>query len=73
MAAARGHTGALTIRPFWPRYVTRETEAVIWVVDAGDAARVEESRAALCGLLEREMLLLGLPLLVLLNKATHSL
>lgn len=61
--------GAAAIRPFWSRYVTRDTAALIWVVDAHDAARIGESQEALRVLLERQQFLAVLPLLVLLAKS----
>ena len=60
--------GAPAIRPFWSRYVTRDTLGLIWVVDATDAARRDEASEALAALLEREPRLRVLPLLVFANK-----
>ena len=64
--------GASTVRPFWSRYVTRDTEGVIWVVDCCDAGRVSDSCALMLELLQTHVLLRGLPVLVLLNKAEQA-
>ena len=60
--------GAPAVRPFWRRYAAPETRALVWVVDASDAARLAESAAALAPMLA-EPRLARLPLLVFANKA----
>ena len=60
--------GAPAVRPFWRRHAAPETRALVWVVDASDAARLAESAAALAPMLA-EPRLARLPLLVFANKA----
>ena len=50
------------------RMYYQSTQAVIWVVDASDRARFEESRQALVQALNEDELA-GVPLLVLANKS----
>ena len=57
------------MRQYWHKYATDDTDAIVWVVDGTDQARVDESRAALRAALESAPLLGRLPLLVLVNKA----
>lgn len=56
------------MRPYWTKYVTADTRALIWVLDGSDRVRLEEARSALRSLLATEPRLGGTPLLVLLNK-----
>ena len=56
------------MRPYWEKYVTFDTRALLWVLDGSDHARLEEAAAALRSLLEREFRLRDMPLLVLVNK-----
>lgn len=58
--------GAVSLRPIWERYV-QEAEALIWVVDSSDHARLDESRDVLKPLVARPNLQKS-PLLVLANK-----
>lgn len=58
--------GAKALRPIWERYV-EDAEALIWVVDASDATRLEESASCLRELMSRKHLIHS-PLLVLANK-----
>jgi GTPase SAR1 family protein len=61
--------GAAAVRPYWDRYVTFDTRALIWVLDGSDRGRLEETSVALRAVLEGEIKLRGTPLLVLLNKS----
>ena len=65
-------SGTLAARPPCGRsgagYAAPETRALVWVVDASDAARLAESAAALAPMLA-EPRLARLPLLVFANKA----
>ena len=56
-------------RPFWSRYVTYDTAALLWVVDAADGARLAESGAQLAAILQSEPRLRRMPLMVLGCKA----
>ena len=60
--------GAAAVRPYWTKYVTTDTRALIWVLDGSDPVRLEEASSALRSLLATEARLRGAPLLVLLNK-----
>ena len=61
--------GAAEVRAFWPRYATRQTDAVAWVVDGANPSRLGESARALAELLRAAPHLRTLPLLVLVTKA----
>ena len=61
--------GAVSMRPFWSRYVDETIDGLIWVVDGADIARLPESAAELRTLLQREPRARMLPLLVLANKS----
>ena len=58
--------GQRAIRPYWRHYFG-ETNALIYVIDSADKARLEESSAELEQLLDEEKLA-GVPLLVFANK-----
>ena len=58
--------GQKSIRSFWRNYF-EETDALIWVVDSSDKARMEVCTQELAGVLQQERLL-GASLLVLVNK-----
>lgn len=58
--------GQKTIRAYWRNYFER-TDAVIWVVDSADRARLEMCREELGTLLQQEKLA-GASLLILANK-----
>jgi ADP-ribosylation factor-like protein 2 len=58
--------GQRTIRAYWRNYF-EQTDAVVWVVDSADTARIEQCRAELHSLLTQEKLA-GASLLVLANK-----
>jgi hypothetical protein len=60
--------GSAAMRRFWGRYVTPDLDALIWVVDGADEARVPESAAELTALLKAESQLRYLPLLIIANK-----
>ena len=60
--------GAAPVRPYWTKYVTTDTRALIWVLDGSDRVRLAEASSALRSLLATEVRLRGAPLLVLLNK-----
>ncbi|GMR36830.1 hypothetical protein PMAYCL1PPCAC_07025, partial [Pristionchus mayeri] len=62
--------GQRAIRPYWSNYYPG-THAVIYVVDASDVKRLDESHVELDELLE-EKKLEGVPLLVLANKQDLS-
>lgn len=36
--------GGASIRQYWTRYITGDEEAIVWVVDSADEARLDESR-----------------------------
>jgi len=58
--------GAKPLRSIWERYI-EEAEAIIWVVDASDEERLEESKETLRALVSRPNLI-HRPLLVFANK-----
>eukprot|EP00727_Mastigamoeba_balamuthi_P008045 m51a1_g3861 putative adp-ribosylation factor-like protein 3 (178) ;mRNA; f:411018-411892 len=58
--------GQKAIRPFWKNYM-EGTDALVYVIDAGDARRLAESGGELNQLLEEEKLA-SVPLLVFANK-----
>lgn len=58
--------GQQTIRAYWRNYFER-TDAIVWVMDAADRARLSDCRDELGVLLEEERLA-GATLLVLANK-----
>lgn len=58
--------GQREIRPYWRNYYD-QTDALVYVVDSSDEARVEEVKENLQELLAEE-LLAGVPLLVFANK-----
>jgi ADP-ribosylation factor-like protein 2 len=58
--------GQRTLRPYWRNYFEK-TDGLVWVVDAADAARLQDCRAELAALLKEERLV-GATLLVLANK-----
>ncbi|KAK2768373.1 hypothetical protein FQN54_000228 [Arachnomyces sp. PD_36] len=58
--------GQKTLRSYWRNYFEK-TDALIWVVDATDRARVDDCREELAGLLMEERLM-GASLLVFSNK-----
>ena len=58
--------GQREIRPYWRNYYD-QTDALIYVVDSADEARVMEVKENLSELLSEE-LLAGVPLLVFANK-----
>ena len=58
--------GQATIRAYWRNYF-EETDAVVWVVDSADAARLELCAAGLAAVMHEEKLA-GASLLVLANK-----
>ncbi|KAJ4463015.1 putative ADP-ribosylation factor 1 [Paratrimastix pyriformis] len=58
--------GQRTIRPYWRNYFGN-TDALVYVIDAADERRLEESGLELNSLLEEEKLA-GLPMLVFANK-----
>ena len=60
--------GSVNMRRFWGRYVSPDVDALLWVVDGADEARVSESAAELTALLKAEPQLRFKPLLVLANK-----
>lgn len=59
--------GQRTLRPYWRNYFER-TDALVWVVDSGDRARMAECRDELWELMVREERLATCSLLVLANK-----
>tara|TARA_B110001452_G_scaffold176042_1_gene147620 strand:+ start:38 stop:640 length:603 start_codon:yes stop_codon:yes gene_type:complete len=61
--------GSTAVRPYWNKYVTFDTRAIIWVVDGSDRTRLDEASTALRALLESEVRLRAAPVLVLLNKS----
>ncbi|TNY19082.1 GTP-binding protein [Rhodotorula diobovata] len=58
--------GQTSLRPYWRNYF-EQTDAVIWVVDSSDRARMEDCRRELHELLQEERLM-GASLLVFANK-----
>mmetsp|Transcript_24731 Transcript_24731/g.54643 ORF Transcript_24731/g.54643 Transcript_24731/m.54643 type:complete len:190 (-) Transcript_24731:157-726(-) len=58
--------GQKSIRPYWRNYFD-QTDALIYVIDSADSARLEETGIELRQLLEEERLL-HVPLLVFANK-----
>ncbi|GAA6001315.1 ADP-ribosylation factor-like protein 2 [Rhodotorula paludigena] len=58
--------GQTSLRPYWRNYF-EQTDAVIWVVDSSDRARMEDCRKELHELLKEERLM-GASLLVFANK-----
>lgn len=46
--------GQSSLRPYWRNYF-ETTDAVIWVVDSSDRARMEDCRRELAGLLQEEV------------------
>ncbi|GJN89864.1 hypothetical protein Rhopal_002853-T1 [Rhodotorula paludigena] len=58
--------GQTSLRPYWRNYF-EQTDAVIWVVDSSDRARMEDCRRELHELLKEERLM-GASLLVYANK-----
>ncbi|TMS33880.1 hypothetical protein L596_001569 [Steinernema carpocapsae] len=58
--------GQVSLRSFWRNYF-EQTDAIIWVVDSGDADRLTDCAKELSNLLGEERLL-GCTLLVLANK-----
>jgi len=64
--------GSAAVRPYWDRYVTLDTRALIWVLDGSDRVRLEEASSELRALLESDARLRGTPLLVLLNKCDRQ-
>eukprot|EP01138_Halocafeteria_seosinensis_P013715 gb/GECG01014006.1/.p1 GENE.gb/GECG01014006.1/~~gb/GECG01014006.1/.p1 ORF type:complete len:186 (+),score=36.53 gb/GECG01014006.1/:1-558(+) len=59
--------GQKTIRPYWRNYFDN-TDALVYVVDSADQARLEEVNIELTKLLTEEEKLAGVPLLVFANK-----
>ncbi|GFR46536.1 hypothetical protein Agub_g8127 [Astrephomene gubernaculifera] len=58
--------GQKTLRPYWRNYYEK-TDALIWVVDSADLARLQDCREELHRLLSEERLF-GASLLVFANK-----
>ncbi|BGP23729.1 ADP-ribosylation factor-like protein 2 [Rhodotorula toruloides] len=58
--------GQTSLRPYWRNYF-EQTDAVVWVVDSSDRARMEDCRRELHELLKEERLV-GASLLVFANK-----
>ncbi|GAA5992702.1 hypothetical protein JCM10908_006889 [Rhodotorula pacifica] len=58
--------GQTSLRPYWRNYF-EQTDAVIWVVDSSDRARMDNCKRELHGLLQEERLM-GASLLVFANK-----
>ncbi|KWU47289.1 GTP-binding protein [Rhodotorula sp. JG-1b] len=58
--------GQTSLRPYWRNYF-EQTDAVIWVVDSSDRARMADCKRELHGLLQEERLM-GASLLVFANK-----
>ncbi|GAA5870148.1 hypothetical protein JCM8547_006901 [Rhodosporidiobolus lusitaniae] len=58
--------GQISLRPYWRNYF-EQTDAVVWVVDSSDRARMGDCREELHGLLKEERLQ-GASLLVFANK-----
>jgi ADP-ribosylation factor-like protein 3 len=59
--------GQREIRPYWRNYFDN-TDALVYVIDSADAARLEEVNDELSRLLREEDKLAGVPLLVFANK-----
>lgn len=59
--------GQREIRPYWRNYFD-STDALVYVVDSADRARLEEVNTELSRLLTDEEKLVGVPLLVFANK-----
>jgi ADP-ribosylation factor-like protein 3 len=59
--------GQKSIRPYWRNYYDN-TDALVFVIDSADRARLEEVNAELTRLLTEEDKLAGVPLLVFANK-----
>ncbi|GAA5874890.1 hypothetical protein JCM3774_006560 [Rhodotorula dairenensis] len=58
--------GQTSLRPYWRNYF-EQTDAVVWVVDSSDRARMDDCKRELHGLLQEERLM-GASLLVFANK-----
>ncbi|PKI84498.1 hypothetical protein MVES_001653 [Malassezia vespertilionis] len=58
--------GQRSLRPYWRNYFEK-TDAIVWVVDSGDPARLEDCRKELWNLLGEERLA-GATVLILANK-----
>ncbi|TKA57798.1 ADP-ribosylation factor-like protein 2 [Rhodotorula sp. CCFEE 5036] len=58
--------GQTSLRPYWRNYF-EQTDAVVWVVDSSDRARMVDCKRELHGLLQEERLM-GASLLVFANK-----
>ena len=61
------HTGQQSIRPYWKNYY-KNTDALVFVVDSSDEARMDEAVSVLDDLLHKEDDLAGKPVLLLGNK-----
>ena len=59
--------GQREIRPYWRNYYDN-TDALVYVIDSADSARLEEVNTELSRLLVEEDKLAGVPLLVFANK-----
>ena len=59
--------GQREIRPYWRNYMDN-TDALVYVIDSADRARLEEVNQELSKLLQEEDKLAGVPLLVMANK-----
>lgn len=59
--------GQREIRPYWRNYFDN-TDALVYVIDSADRARLEEVNTELARLLTEEDKLAGVPLLVFANK-----
>jgi len=59
--------GQREIRPYWRNYMDN-TDALVYVIDSADRARLEEVNQELSKLLTEEDKLAGVPLLVMANK-----
>ena len=59
--------GQREIRPYWRNYFDN-TDALVYVIDSADRARLEEVNQELAKLLTEEDKLAGVPLLVMANK-----
>ncbi|PWN95077.1 GTP-binding protein [Tilletiopsis washingtonensis] len=58
--------GQKSLRPYWRNYFER-TDALVWVVDSGDRARLDDAREELWGVLGEERLA-GASILIFANK-----
>lgn len=58
--------GREELRPIWAQYYA-DTQGLVYVIDAADPSRFQESRSTLLRLLENP-LLTGIPLLIIANK-----